>query len=603
MLPAGAQGRHWVAVSRDGSRGLWRDTRRNLGVARSESATSTARPTPVLVASPALLAHDDDVTVAVAVRGTAGTVVDVRTGAVRQRRRLALLEGAYGLLAVAPHGRMAVVATSRGELMWWPLDGASEPTRVESVTEGNIMQVAFDARGEWLVWRDARGAIGVREVGSSRGHALASHQPSLCQVGFAGSDLVLAVGCDGRVTGWHLGDQRSIQVGAHDLAHCRPHCDGSERAIWSATPNQDGSLLATAGSDGTVGLWPTGAAPPRAPGLRLWIGAQRHAYTTRFDGQRVFVGARDGVAQIWDSRSGKRLAERAGHETWVYTLAIARPSGGPAIVVTGSKEAVLRFWDAGTFRWRATTRFEPKRRLVRVNDVAASADGRLVAAGLDSGEIVICDVLSARVVARVMAHRGWARRVMFLDDGTLLSAGDDGYVRAMSPATGTITAAMHADDAPIYDLDVLGGRLLTASGTGTVRLWDLATGRLIRSYIGHEQLVSSVRWHASGAWFVSASRDGRACLWSVDRSTCHSWLVGHTDEVRSAHFIDRERLVTTSFDGTVRVWSPFWDATIETLAAQLARRAPACLSEQQRVTYLGESAADAGVRAHACKSR
>jgi len=51
----------------------------------------------------------------------------------------------------------------------------------------------------------------------------------------------------------------------------------------------------------------------------------------------------------------------------------------------------------------------------------------------------------------------------------------------------------------------------------------------------------------------------------------------------------------------VRVWTAVAPATAEGLAAELDRRAPACLDEQQRVTYLGEPWAEAAVRATACR--
>jgi WD40 repeat protein len=182
----------------------------------------------------------------------------------------------------------------------------------------------------------------------------------------------------------------------------------------------------------------------------------------------------------------------------------------------------------------------------------------------------------------------------------VISAGDDGAVRQIAVASGAIVHHIAAHDRPIYDVDLRGTSLLTASVDGTIRSWDLRDGSLVRTYIGHEGFVGVVRWHPDGTRFVSGSQDGRACIWRVERATCHDWLIGHRRgaEVRFAQFIDEARVATAATDGAVRVWTPASAVSIEALAAELDRRAPACLDEQQRVAYLGEPAQEttAGVR-------
>ncbi len=594
-----------VAISRDRRRALLRDAAGDLRL--TGQFPRLPHGAPVLASTAEYVAHDDEVTMAVVITGTAGTLVDLREGAVVKHQRVPVLEKAYGFLQIAPAGRLAVVATSRGELFWWPL-GAHGQDRpwVESVTDARIMEIAFDSTGEKLVWRDSFGTIGVRDVGTSRGFELSVRQPFICHVSFAGDDRVVAVGCDGRVIGWNLGDQRAFTAGRHDLAHCRPGCDSAARAIWSTSLSEDGSMAATAGFDGTVGIWPTRpGADAAARGRRLQVGQHRRVYSTRFEGQHLYVGANEGLVQVWNWVTGQRLTELRGHETWAYALAIARPTSDAVTVVTGSKASVLRFWqgEGAGLRLRATTPLLATSSNSRVNDIAVSPSGRRVAAALDSGHVVVCDAQSAAVTSRVLAHAGWARRVRFLDDETLLSAGDDGRVHRIDAATGRLIDTLGADDAPIYDMDLLGELLLTASATGSVRLWDLSSGMLVRTYVGHDHFAGTVRWHPRGSWFVTGSTDHRACLWAVESSACHTWLVGHSDEVRTAQFVDSEQVLTASFDGTMRIWTPFLGATVDSLGAELARRRPPCLSEKQRQTYLDEPAPDAAARVAACRSR
>jgi WD40 repeat protein len=198
---------------------------------------------------------------------------------------------------------------------------------------------------------------------------------------------------------------------------------------------------------------------------------------------------------------------------------------------------------------------------------------------------------------------------VFLDEATVVSAGDDGRLQWIDHAAGRILATVRAHDGKIYDLDRHGDRLLTASSDRTIRLWSLRDRSLARTYVGHQRPVIAVRWHAGGDRFVSGDGDtvesggseGHACVWRVDRDTCQDWLIGHRDDVRAAQFIDDARVLTASFDGTVRIWTPASSTPDADPATELARRAPACLDAQERRAYLGEPAPAAAERATACR--
>jgi WD40 repeat protein len=470
--------------------------------------------------------------------------------------------------------------------------------------ESSIVQLAFNHAGTRLAWRDSLGRIGVRNVGRAGGDELPIGR-GMCHVTFASEDRVAGVSCEGRVLAWDLAEMRSSLLGRHELGHCGPDCGSSTPGIWSASVEPGGAVVATAGREGTVGLWPIGHDPVELP--RLPIGRGRRSFHIGFAGDLLIVANRDPVAQLWNWRTRRHVADLPGHETWAYALAVAHPAAGETAIVTGSRSGVLRFWrpDGSLLRSIHTGHMG---RLSCANDLATSPSGRLVAVALASGEVEIHDAGTGAAIAYLKAHEGWARRVTFLDEATVLSAGDDGVVQRIALPSGAVAASIRAHTGPIYDMDRHGDSLLTASRDGTVRLIDLRDGSLARTYVGHQQPVIAVRWHAGGERFVSGdgdamnggSREGRACVWRIDRETCQDWLIGHRDDVRAAQFIG-ERVVTASFDGTVRIWTPLPPATAEQLAAELERRGPACLDEQQRMTYLGEPSARASERAQACR--
>ena len=75
-----------------------------------------------------------------------------------------------------------------------------------------------------------------------------------------------------------------------------------------------------------------------------------------------------------------------------------------------------------------------------------------------------------------------------------------------------------------------GNHLAVGTALGATQIWDVTTGRLVRSFAGHLRRVSAIAWNLST---VSTGGADRAILQRDLRSPDHSyckWL-GHKQEV------------------------------------------------------------------------
>ncbi|MCH2096546.1 MAG: caspase family protein [Rhodobacteraceae bacterium] len=113
------------------------------------------------------------------------------------------------------------------------------------------------------------------------------------------------------------------------------------------------------------------------------------------------------------------------------------------------------------------------------------------------------------------------------------------------------TGAAKAADARLTVLERSERRLVQDSSAYSSGYW--ATNLLTLK--GHQGEVSRASFSPDGTRIVTSSRDGTARIWDAENGRVLAQLLGHKKSVRSAAFSgDGQRLVTASSDGTAHVW-------------------------------------------------
>ena len=100
-----------------------------------------------------------------------------------------------------------------------------------------------------------------------------------------------------------------------------------------------------------------------------------------------------------------------------------------------------------------------------------------------------------------------------------------------------------------------GQRVASASLDGTVKLWELQSGREIRTLEGHQGSVLSVAFSADGRLLASGGRDRSVRLWDAASGAPIRTLAGHENIVLGVAFSrDGKFLISSGYDRSVRVW-------------------------------------------------
>jgi hypothetical protein len=99
-----------------------------------------------------------------------------------------------------------------------------------------------------------------------------------------------------------------------------------------------------------------------------------------------------------------------------------------------------------------------------------------------------------------------------------------------------------------------GARLASASHDQTVKLWDVASGRLLRTLTGHKAFIHGVAWSPDGARLASAGGDRMVKIWDAATGQELRTLRRHTSWVSGVAFSPNgDWLASVGGDG-IRLW-------------------------------------------------
>jgi len=326
------------------------------------------------------------------------------------------------------------------------------------------------------------------------------------------------------------------------------------------------NILATGSYDSTIKIWDMNTGKE----LRTLRGHTMGIRCLQFDDTKLISGSLDRTLKIWNWRTGDCISTYNGHVEGVIALHF-----DSNLLVSGSVDKTARVWnfqDRSVVTLRGHTDW--------VNSVRINTASRTIFTASDDCTIKLWDMDTQKCIRTYEGHVGQVQQVIPMpaefepleDNG----AGDDHVSDPGSPgsnATMTASSIGRLSTSPVqtyaslhqltdaYSSSLSGTTLdrpqppkymLTSALDSTIRLWEVSTGRCIRTFFGHVEGVWALA--ADTLRIVSGAEDRMVKVWDPRTGKCERTFTGHAGPVTCIGLSD-SRMCSGGEDGEVRVYN------------------------------------------------
>lgn len=277
----------------------------------------------------------------------------------------------------------------------------------------------------------------------------------------------------------------------------------------------------------------TGACQQTLIGHSSWISCV--SITT--DCKTIISGSNDKNVKLWNA-TGNEHAQNIStpsdhilhHATQPECVAITKDGRWG---LSGSKSDSLKLWDIAS-----TTCVKSCPGSVAC--IAAMHESTQVVTGSHNGDITVWNCDSMEIQQTFKAHQGGVMALQVSkDDSFIVSASSDktvGLCQVYEDHTEQLVG--HSDAVLCVFLMNGEDHVISGSKDKTVRLWNLKTKSCERIFEGHTGVVGCLASTSNNEIIVSGSGDFTIKVWSTEKEECLHTLKGHNDSIKCIGITD-----------------------------------------------------------------
>jgi WD40 repeat protein len=489
----------------------------------------------------------------------------------KEVKKFANLPAAVQAVAFSPDGKLLAAGLADSSLHVFDLTKGEE-TRVLSGHKGAVTAVVFTPRGDVLVSASVDKTIQLWNVADGSVKAKLEHGSAVQGLALTRDGTKLASGgVDKAIKLWSLreGKLAAIVNTPAEVRSLSFNADGTQLAVGSAdnkvrvydaqghlreffthdaavqavTFHPDGQHVFSTSADKTARQWTTAL---------VWQAHQAgpiHQAVFSPNGDRVITGGDDKRIKVWNAANGQELKEFAAHDGPITGVGIN--ADGTRIVSAGADKTVKV--------WKLEAKPEDKPILFSLPSAASavtiSPNGQRLAVAFkekDRNQIRVVDMTTGKELETLTGQAETVRSLAFLADNRTLVSADEGPSVLLSEVG--VTAVFDAHSGGVAGVVFHPNGTLAVSGGADrmVKVWDLAAGKVTRSFGSLPEAVTAVALSRDGA-LIGAAAGKTVKVWTGEGKDVLT--LTHPAAVSGLSFsADKTRLATSAADSWTRVW-------------------------------------------------
>nr|XP_060512663.1 apoptotic protease-activating factor 1 isoform X2 [Panthera onca] len=373
-----------------------------------------------------------------------------------------------------------------------------------------------------------------------------AHEDEVLCCAFSADDRFIATcSVDKKVKLWDLTQKE-----------CRNTMFGHTNSVNHCRFSPDDKLLASCSADGTLKLWDVKSANERESinVKQFFLNSEEpqedmevivKCCSWSADGARIMVAAKNKIF-LFDIHASGLLAEiHTGHHSTIQYCDFS-PQNHLALVALS--QCCVELWNMDSCLKVADCRGH----LSWVHCVMFSPDGSSFLTSSDDQTIRLWETKKVCENSAIVLKQ--EIDVVFQENEVMVLAVDNvRHLQLINGKTGQTDYLTEAQVSccclsPHLEYIAFGGE------DGAIEILELLNNRIFQSRIGHKKTVRHIQFTDDGKTLISSSDDSSIQVWNW-QSEEYVFLQAHQETVKDFRLLKNSRLLSWSFDGTVKVWS------------------------------------------------
>lgn len=286
-------------------------------------------------------------------------------------------------------------------------------------------------------------------------------------------------------------------------------------------------LLFTGSYDSTIGIWDlfTGKL------IRRLSGHSDGVKTLYFDDRKLITGSLDKTIRVWNYITGECISTYRGHSDSVLSV-----DSYQKVIVSGSADKTVKVWHV-----ESRTCYTLRGHTEWVNCVKLHPKSFSCFSCSDDTTIRMWDIRTNSCLKVFRGHVGQVQKIIPLTIKDVENLATDNTSDGSSPRDDpTMTDGADESDTPSNEQETVldenipyPTHLLSCGLDNTIKLWDVKTGKCIRTQFGHVEGVWDIA--ADNFRIISGSHDGSIKVWDLQSGKCMHTFNGRRLQRETQH--------------------------------------------------------------------